>query len=562
MSALTDQNLRAMLDEIGGHDQCAACGRRSLTIQSTDPAAPAEFRCTYGCDPQIIETMLRSAAGAPAPASTDPAVSTERLAALDPTDAGNARRLAARSQHHLRAVTGLGWVLWDGTRWHPDDVESSAAMRWAVKSADAIKDECDVLRAQGADDKTVTARFAHHLKSQGAPRLEAALKLARLGNAIAPDDLDANPDVLNTPTGTVELRTGKLRAHTREDLISRSTNVPYQPGANASAWTAFLQQVLPDPELRAYVQRAAGYILTGHTSEQVFLVLLGSGANGKSVFVRTLSRVLGEYATAAAAETFMLSRRGGGDTRSDLVRLRGHRLVTTSETSDGLQFDERLLKEVTGGEQITARALYAPEVTFTPRLTLVVSCNGLPRFDGADYAMRRRLRVIPFSVQIPDEYQDPRLADKLGREAPSILAWAIEGARAWYRDGLGTCDAVQAASADSADEQDPIGQFLEEACTRDPLATTTSADMAKAYGNWADQNRGPNLGARTLGAGLRRHGIEQYRTKNTRGWKGISTTPVTRGDASSRDFPTDTEPGTSGTTRHHVSPQHHDEART
>lgn len=474
-------------------------------------------------------------------------------AKLDPTDAGNAQRLAALAVDELRAVTGAGWIVWDGHRWAPDDSEDTAATRCALRAARAISDECDVLRAEGADDNAVRARYGHFLRSQSRPRLEAMLKLARVELQAHPEDLDADPDVLNTPTGVVELHSGDVRPHDRRDLITRTTRVIYDPDAAAPAWDAFLEEVLPDEELRAFMRRAAGYLLTGRTDEQVFFVLNGSGANGKSVLVRTLHRVLGDYATSAAAETFMVSRRGGGDTRSDLVRLRGARLVSTSETSDGLRFDDRLVKEVTGGESITARALYSPEVTFTPRFKLLVSCNALPRFDGADYAMRRRLRVVPFSVQIPAERQDPALAAKLAAEAPGILAWAAQGAREWYEQGLGTCGAVEAASALSAADMDPVGMFLDERCSIEPAAFTTSSAIATAYSEWAAANKQPDLGAKKLGDSLGRHGLTNGKRSGKRGWNGVriaaeeqSWTDV---DGSSRHFPAGTNYESSGTIR-------------
>ncbi|MCW3038840.1 MAG: ATPase [Solirubrobacterales bacterium] len=477
-------------------------------------------------------------------------------AAMDPTDAGNARRLAAVAGDDLRAVTGTGWVAWDGTRWAPDDVEATTAMRWALKTVASIRDEDTALRAAGADDAALRARYRHHLNSQNRPRLDAMLHLARVAMQVHPDDLDANPDLLNTPAGTVHLPTGEIHPPCREDFITRSTNVAPRPG-DTPVWDAFLRKVLPDPDLRAYVQREAGYCLTGHTHEQTFHVLHGAGANGKSVFERTLKHVCGEYATSAAAETFMVSRRGGGDTRSDLVRLRGARLVSFSETSDGLRFDDRLIKEVTGGEAITARALYAAEVTFTPRFKLHASCNGLPRFDGADFAMRRRLRVVPFGVQIPESEQDPQLAARLAAEAPGILAWAIEGAARWYTDGLGTCAAVEEASAASADDMDPIGLFLADRCHRSPNAFTPSASIATAYSEWADANRQPDLGAKKIGDGLARHGLVGVRSGGQRGWKGLELrredTSVTDRDGSSRHFPRRKDSGTSGTTRHDLS---------
>ena len=431
----------------------------------------------------------------------------ERCAAQEATDAGNAQRFAIRSAGRLLAVVGDSWAAWDGTRFARDDAEATRATRHALQTAEAIKHECDVLRSGGSDDDAVKARFSHFLRSQARQRIEAMMKLARVELATDPERLDTDPDLLNTPSGTVHLPTGELRPHDPADLLTRRTVAAYEPEARAPTWERHLERTMPDPDLRAYFKRWVGYASTGHTTEQKFAIALGPGGTGKSTTARAISETLGDYACTAAAETFMQSRRGGGETRSDLVRLRGARWVTMSEATDGLRFDERLIKEVTGGERITARALYSAEVSYTPTLKLFISCNAVPNFDGADSAMRRRLRVIPFEVQIPDDDQDGKLAAKLAQEAPGILAWIIEGAREWYAHGLGNCAAVEAASAASSQAADPVGQFIEDECVRDPSAFIPAADLAEAFGRWAERHRQPELGATRLGNALSKHGI-------------------------------------------------------
>ena len=448
-------------------------------------------------------------AGTPQPSSLGGV--TRRCAEQEPTDAGNAQRLAIRAENRVLAVVGAGWAIWDGTRYAADDAESTRATKLALSVTDEIKSECDVLRSDGASDDAVKARFSHCLRSQQRPRIEALMKLARPALAISAERLDADPDLLNTPSGTVHLPTGKLRPHDPADLLTRRTVAAYEPDAKAPTWECHLERVLPDPELRAFFKRLIGYALTGHTTEQILAILFGPGGTGKSTTLRALSETLGDYAAAAAAETFMQSRRGGGDTRSDLVRLLGRRFVTSSEATDGLRLDERLVKEITGGERVTARALYSAEVSFTPAFQLFISCNALPAFDGADSAMRRRLRVIPFESEIPDADQDGKLAATLAREAPGILAWAIEGAREWYEQGLGNCAAVEAASAASSQAADPVGQFIEDECVRDPEAFIPAADLADAYGRWAERYRQPELGAVRLGNAFSKHGIQTSR---------------------------------------------------
>lgn len=491
---------------------CSTCAAEPFTFT---PDGPLCKDCFAASDIGLLPEERDEGTPQPATATQRPSARevSQRCAEQEPTDAGNAQRFAIRSVEHVHAVVGEknGWTIWDAKRHAPDDAEATKATRLALKATEAIKHECDVLRSQGAGDDAVKARFSHYLRSQSRPRIEAMLKLARPALAIDPERLDADPDLLNTPSGTVHLPTRELRPHNPRDLISRCTSADYDPTAEAPIFTRHLERILPDPATRAYFQRVAGYALTGHTTEQKFFVGFGSGATGKSTTARALSHALGDYATSAAAETFMQSRRGGGETRSDLVRLRGFRFVTLSEATDGLRFDERLIKEITGGEKLTQRGLYSSEVSFTPSLKLFISCNAVPSFDGADSAMRRRLRVIPFEVEIPEADQDGDLAAKLADEAPGILAWAIEGAREWYEQGLGNCPAVEAASAASSQAADPVGQFLEDECVRDPDAFIPAADVAEAYGRWAEAYRQPELGATRLGNALSKHGLQTGR---------------------------------------------------
>ncbi|MDQ8044534.1 MAG: phage/plasmid primase, P4 family [Patulibacter sp.] len=442
------------------------------------------------------------------------------------SDAGNGTRMALRAAGLLLAVTGGSWRVWDGVCWRDDNSERHAAMQVAIRTAEAIEAEPTILRERDTPHLQVVARLRHGLGSQAITRLEAMIKLARVHLSADPDAFDANHMLLNTPTGTVDLRTGEARPHDPDDLISKVTRAPYVPDAESSAWATFLSQVIPDPDTRRYLQRLVGYFLTGETSEQELYVLLGTGANGKSLFIRVLQHVLGDYAVSAGIETFMESKSAAGGTRSDLVRLRGARLVTASESSDGFRLDERLVKEITGGEEIIARTLWKTEEAFAPVLKLLISCNTVPRYDGSDFAMRRRVRIIPFDVTIADADQDPGLFDRLVAESAGILAWAVQGAVTMLGDGLGTCPAVEAASAQAAESLDPFSQFMAEQVRAVDDAFTPGLALRHAYLRWAEANGQPPLDQRQLGIRLSRHGLQQGRTringKQHRGWVGIT----------------------------------------
>ena len=322
------------------------------------------------------------------------------------TDIANARRLAQQYGDSIRFTPERGWVVWDDRRWATDDFNRATALAKAV--AVGVFDE---IRA--ADSETQKTLFKWARASQSAQRVQAMLLLAQTepGIPMRWTEFDADAWLLSCANGTLDLRTGALRAHNRKDYLSRGIEVAFDPKATCPLWMEFLSRVLPDEPVRLYVQRAFGYSLTGLTDEQCLMFVYGIGANGKSVLLETLLLLCGNYAMAASIDTFTVQKHRG--IPNDLARLAGARVVTVSETEEGQRLRESLIKDLTGGDTITARFLNREFFDFTPRFKLWVRGNHKPVIRGTDDGIWRRIHLLPFNVAIPKGERDPRLLDKL-----------------------------------------------------------------------------------------------------------------------------------------------------
>jgi P4 family phage/plasmid primase-like protien len=435
------------------------------------------------------------------------------------TDLGNARRLVRRAGERIRFARGRGWFAWDGRRWAPD--VTGEVMRLAKEAVESIFDEA---RAAGATRQAEElAKWA--VRSQDAPRLDALLKVAQTERAVAldPAAFDKDSWLLNVENGTLDLRTGNLREHRQGDLITRLSPVAFDRLAEAPRWRAFLDRVLPDPEVQRFVQRLVGYWLTGDTSEQVVVILYGTGANGKTVFVEAVRDVLGNYAASTPFDSF-LARRTTGQPRDDLARLDGARLVTAAEPSEGARLDEGVVKALTGADTVTARHLYGTYFDFRPTFKIVLTVNHRPHITGTDLGIWRRVRLVPFTVTIAEKDQDRELAARLCAEAPGILRWAVEGCRDRQAHGLGTPGAVCAATAAYREDEDTLGPFLVECCTLGPERRVTAKDLHAAYQRWCQENGEEPVSQKVLGSRLsQRPGLSRKRSGKW-WWHGVGLT--------------------------------------
>lgn len=431
------------------------------------------------------------------------------------TDTGNAYRLVTRHGKNLRYChPWKQWLVWNGRRWKPD-----AEAEVYRKAEDAVGSIGEEIRAHPERSKALAAWLKQSLSRA---RLENMVALATKQEpvSILPERLDSDPFLLNCINGTVDLRTGDLRPHSREDYLTKSAAAEFDPDARCDLWHSFLKQVLPDVGLRHYIQRVAGYALTGDVSEACLFFLYGTGANGKTTFLNTLMHLLRDYASPAPRD--LLFKRGLDSHPTGMATLFGKRFVTCVENELGQQLAESFVKQITGGDKLMARRLYQDYWEFDPSHKIFLASNYKPVILGDDNAIWRRIKVIPFVWQVPQEKMDKRLESKLWKERTGILAWAIEGCLKWQQEaGLHPPAAVQEAVQEYEAESDSVGQWLDDRTARDRRARTPSSDLYDDYESYCDVMQMPAQSIRVFADRLKREGLRNYRYREQRVWEGI-----------------------------------------
>ena len=458
----------------------------------------------------------------PARPAQDQAAQDQAAQALALTDIGNGQRLAARHGGDLRFCHAWEkWLIWDGQRWQKDD--TGEIDRRAKETAQHIYQEA----ADCPDTARQTELAKHALRSQSHARLQSMIALANSepGIPARAAEWDKQPWLLAAGNGTVDLKMGCLQDSRRADMGTKRAGTHYDPEATAPRWEAFLATVLPDVETRAFFQRAAGYALTGDVSEQCLFFLYGSGSNGKSTALRALMDTLGDYALQAAPDLLIAREGAAGGPNNDVAELQGTRLVVTIEVEDGKRMAEGLVKQITGGDIIKARFMRQDFFQFEPTHKIFLAANHKPAIRGQDVAIWRRIKMVPFDVQIADADKDPHLADKLRAEMPGILAWAVRGCLDWQRQGLAAPSAVLEATAAYQAGEDVLGDFLGECCLLRPALRVTAAALYTAYVKWAEENSERSLSKKNFGGrlqeGRRIFPAINIGPKHARGWEGI-----------------------------------------
>ncbi len=439
------------------------------------------------------------------------------------TDLGNAERFVqAWGEDVLYDHTAGRWLLFDGRRYRPD--ETDAVFHLARATVRAIYNEAAL-----AESKEARRDLASWAKaSESALRQRALLELARSDPVVAVTfrDLDCDPWGLNIHNGTLDLRTGKLRPHRREDRLTRLAPVAYDAGAVPERFLRFLDEItLGRADLQAFLQAYFGYGLTASTREQCFGVFWGSGQNGKTTLVNLVTRCMGDYAAETPVETLMIQKHQG--IPNDLARLRGLRLVTARESEQGQRLAESLVKALTGGDKITARFLHAEWFEFAPTFKLVMFTNHRPRILGTDLAIWRRVRLVPFEYTVPEAKKNPDLEQELfAAEAPGILRWLLEGCMEWQRAGLPASDTVQSATAEYRSEEDSLSGFLAEHCILQAGASAPSSALYRSYKGWAESAGERIVTQRSFSVALQERGFEKWPdSRRHAGFYGIGLRP-------------------------------------
>lgn len=401
-------------------------------------------------------------------------------------DTGNALRFrdANAGLIHYNHVDGC-WIYWDGVRWASD--ENGEIKRRADKMlADMAKDLKEM-----QDDPAYNAYKKHLSRSRSHRGKEGFIAEARHleGVPVLPSEMDRAGNAFNVRNCLISLKTGKTAEHDKKYMISKLAPVTYDENAKCPRWDRFIEEITcGDKSLQLYLQRMIGYCMTAYTKEQCMFFLYGNGSNGKSVFVDTIAYMLGEYAASCQPETVMMRDRNN-TARGDLARLKGARMVVTSEPNDGCRLDEGIVKQMTGGTEnkLTARFLYGREFEFSPEFKIVMSTNYKPVIKGTDNGIWRRVRLIPFTAEFTKENRDPQLTEKLRRELPGILNWAIAGAVGWCKEGLPPCAIIDEAGQEYRSEMDRVQQFLDDCTTRSESSSTQASTLYKCYKAWCSE---------------------------------------------------------------------------
>jgi len=437
------------------------------------------------------------------------------------TDLGNSERLVYLYGDFIRYCHARKkWFLWKGTHWKMDAVNEIEILGKDVVRAIPAEGR----GKEGDDFKNV---MKHAGRSENTMKVKSMISLAESEVPISPDDFDRDPWLLNVRNGTLDLRTGELRAARKEDMITRILDVDYDPQAQCPTWTAFLHTVMDGREdLIKFLQQATGYSLTGDVREQVLFFLYGKGANGKSTFIEAVMNLLGAYSKHTRPETFMMKKEAGSS--NDIADLDGVRMVAAVELEEGRRLAEVLTKQVSGGDTLKARYLFQEYFEFKPQFKLWLCGNHKPKIRGTDHAIWRRIRLIPWCVTIPDDRQDRDLPSKLKAEWPGILAWAVRGCREWQMEGLSKPDAVIAATADYRKEMDVLGDFFDTCVSIEDGASTTKKELYETYTQYCNNNGEDSrdrLGKKHFNARVGDMGFDTYITgKNVHTWVGLKVT--------------------------------------
>ncbi|MFM9966030.1 MAG: phage/plasmid primase, P4 family [Planctomycetaceae bacterium] len=438
------------------------------------------------------------------------------------TELANARRFIAAFGENVRFCHAwTKWLVWDSTRWHIDD--DGAVTRMATTVADQVWHEAVDYRTEETID------FA--TKTSRASGVSAMLKLAASMRPIRVDDLDANPWLLNCLNGTLDLRTGELRPHRREDNLTKLCPTNYNPDASSYHFDRFLEGVFDGPTID-FIQRFFGYCLSGDVQEQILSVFYGIGSNGKSTLLNAIQETLGTDFTSAAPSSLLLEKKHETHP-TELASLFGKRLVIAQESNAGARLAEATVKHLTGGDVISARRMKEDFWTFKPTHKFCFCTNHKPQVEGTDHAIWRRLVLVPFARKFwnPDKgetgpaelRQDKTLPVKLTAEAEGILAWMVRGCLDWQSGGLRIPESVRAATAEYRSESDTIGRFVETCCIRSNAVRVKFSSLYSSLEKWSNES-GDNIPPKRLvGSWLKENGFKEH-TNNGRWYLGITTT--------------------------------------
>jgi putative DNA primase/helicase len=439
------------------------------------------------------------------------------------TQVGNAERLVAQHGEKVRYChEWKKWLSWDGRRWSRND--DGEINRLALETLRSI--EVDAKNTQ--DEELRDRLLSYARRSETKYQIEAMAGVAQfLGTIpVGASELDQDPMQINCLNGTIQLKSGTLSPHCRENLITKLAPVEYDSGARCPRWLEFLERIFDnDCELILFIQKAIGYSLTGCVSEKALFFLCGAGDNGKTTLLEVVRKMLGDYAGVIDIDALM-SKAQTSEKERATADLLGKRFVTSSEAAEGQALHEARIKHLTGMGRLVGRRMYGSSFEFDPQFKLYVDANHKPTIRGGDNAIWNRMRVIPFNISIPKAEQDKQLLAKLFDELPGILAWAVEGCLLWQREELGSPRAVTGAIERYRNDMDLVGDFIRDCCVENPEAIETSATLYAAFTNWCMTNYEKPLSTTAFGTDLTQKGYPSIRSSSARSRSGLALRPV------------------------------------
>ena len=429
------------------------------------------------------------------------------------SDLGNAARFA--NHHHAKArycEQSHAWMVYDGKRWKDS---GSLAVELAKETIALMHEEATTI-----EDPTIEEQLEYHaMCSENIGRITAMINLARTDPILIKDveEFDTKRRTLNFTNGTLNLETFELAESDPLDFCTKLIPYPYDAKAECPTWCRFITRIFGgDPELIAYIQAALGYAVTGDCSERLVFFCWGTGTNGKSTLLKIVQSVMGADYTAKPQSKILIDSSFGDGIPNDLAALKGKRYIWCSETEEQKKLKTAFVKEITGNEPLTARFLHKEFFTFYPQFVLFLATNNKPNVSAHDKAIWKRMRLIPFNVEIPKEEVDTHLDEKLLLEAPGIINWLVEGAKSWALRGLPECPAVDQATSNYQSDQDSVKRFLDDRCEFNSAMSTSVGTAFSAYESWCEASGEDPLSKIKFGSAMKFHG---YVVK--KGHKGI-----------------------------------------
>ena len=445
------------------------------------------------------------------------------------TDLGNARRWVqryGRDYHWCADSSHGGWIAWTGSRWQPD--RKNRAHHDAKAMSDLVRAEA-ARAAREAQEKEGGEAGAMAYKewmqwaqaSEAGPRIRSVLDIAHSDPLVSIDidAFDQDPMLFNTPGETLQLYPGEVRPHRREDLLMHQGGVAFDPNARADRWAEFVLEIMGgDVEMAAYLQRIAGYCMTGVLREPAFFIFHGNGRNGKGTFVERIRKVLGTYAANTPTSTFLAKNDGG--IPNDVAALKGRRMVTMSETESGAKLEEALVKQVTGKDPVSARFMRGEFFDFIPLFKAILQTNHQPTVKNMDDGIWSRIFLVPFNVSFKGR-EDTTLDAKLDVELPGILNWMLDGVIEWKEKGLSPPERAVKAVAKYKEDMDVIARFLEDCTIRSSMDSTTNPEMFAAWKEWCQENNEREGSQRNFTQRMEARGDLVHSKASGRPWEGI-----------------------------------------